>query len=502
LALFRRKSSEVEETTPNGETAETTEEVSFTPDPDKAQSWFNFARTAADSANHEYALHCYASGLRFDPESMSAHDAFFAAAIAYMNKGGKPASSKEIKAIDDGTPIGRFAAAEFTWMKDIKNAKLAVKAIEAAVKANQIEWGNHVSEHVYKLLRSQKKPSKSLFVQAMDLFEQVEAYDHAIGIGQAAFQLDTRDSDLEGRLNDLSVSRTMQKGGYDKAAGKEGGYREMVRDIDKQRELEEMESISGSQSTEDRNLARAKQAYDTAPNVPDNVNTYAQLLKKRGDVESENKAYDIYIKGAQDTGEYRFRMLAGDIRIGQMARELKQLDEQIDAAGGADEALRQQRESLHHKLLELRRSEYTERVTKYPTDRQRKYDLGMVLIDLENYEEAMGQFQAAKDEPKIRVKSSYMLGRCFAAEGWHMEAIAEYEEALDAIDATQKELELDVRYELMVSLIAHAREEQSVDLARRALDICSGIARKNITYRDIRARRKEIDTLIKELSGG
>ena len=53
----------------------------------------------------------------------------------------------------------------------------------------------------------------------------------------------------------------------------------------------------------------------------------------------------------------------------------------------------------------------------------------------------------------------------------------------------------------MVSLIAHARDEQSVELAKRALDICSSIARKNITYRDIRVRRKEIDNLIKELSG-
>ena len=35
--------------------------------------------------------------------------------------------------------------------------------------------------------------------------------------------------------------------------------------------------------------------------------------------------------------------------------------------------------------------------------------------------------------------------------------------------------------------------------AREALEICSSIARKDITYRDIRARRKHADELIKEL---
>ena len=57
-----------------------------------------------------------------------------------------------------------------------------------------------------------------------------------------------------------------------------------------------------------------------------------------------------------------------------------------------------------------------------------------------------------------------------------------------------------MRYDLMVSLIAKAHDERSVDEAKDALEICSSIARKDITYRDIRARRKEVDALIKERS--
>jgi hypothetical protein len=53
----------------------------------------------------------------------------------------------------------------------------------------------------------------------------------------------------------------------------------------------------------------------------------------------------------------------------------------------------------------------------------------------------------------------------------------------------------------MVALLEAAREEEDVDLARQAKNICSDIARKDITYRDIRARRKEVDQLIKTLTG-
>jgi len=93
-----------------------------------------------------------------------------------------------------------------------------------------------------------------------------------------------------------------------------------------------------------------------------------------------------------------------------------------------------------------------------------------------------------------------MLGKSFAAEGWHSDAVAEYRETLAALDATEADRELEIRYDLMCALIAQAADEQSVDLARDAMEICSMISRKDITYKDIRGRRREVDTLVKELS--
>jgi predicted negative regulator of RcsB-dependent stress response len=463
--------------------------------------WFEYGKTAADSSNYEYALACYANGIKLDPEVMSAHEAMYEVGIKYMSKAGRPATGKEIKSIagDDSNPVAKLAAAEFEWMKDIANPKLALKAIEAAVKANQLQFGNWAAKPALAFIRRSKKVSKSILLQAKDVFKQVHAWDEAMLAGQLAMQLDPTDSELDHELKDISAQRAMDQGGYERAAGKEGGYRTFIKDAEKQRQLVESEAITASLSMEERNLQRAKVEYEKNPKVPDVVNQYAQLVKKQGTPEAEQLAYEIYMKGYQDTGEYRFRMNAGDIRVEQLRRAYEAAQAKAEESP-ENVSLKEQAQAAHKQLLALEVAEANERVAKYPTDRVLKMRLGEVQYALGHYEDAMAALQAAKDEPKLRVRAGHMLGKCFEAEGWHMEAVSEFKEALAAVDATEKDRELSIRYDLMEALIEYARQERSQEHAREALEICSGIARKDIRYRNISAKRKEVDQLLRELA--
>jgi hypothetical protein len=69
------------------------------------------------------------------------------------------------------------------------------------------------------------------------------------------------------------------------------------------------------------------------------------------------------------------------------------------------------------------------------------------------------------------------------------------------LDAGNAERELDIKYDLMVSLMEQAKGERNAQAARDAAEICSYILRKNIAYRDIRDRRKQVDALVKEIAG-
>ena len=495
MALFKKKPPEGGDSGDSG-----SEDLEFTAQPEKAQKWFEHARTAADSSNFDYALSCYASGLIFDPEIMSAHEAMFEVAIRYANQGGRSATGKEIRKIEEPHPIGRFVAVEFTWMKDITNASLALKALEASVKADQLEWGHSIAIKVLGLMRKSKKLTKSTWLKAMHMFSDVHAYDQAMIAGEQALSLDPNDSALDHELKNISAQRAMDQGRYEEAGGEEGGFRGMVKDMDKQRELEEMELLSVSASAEERNLERARLHYEKNPEVPDLINKYTQLLKRQGTPESIKMAQEIYLKGYEVTKEYRFRMNAGDSDIDKAIKAENKLLERL--AGATDNGeLQEELDKSRQERLQLESSEFLERVKRYPNDRSIQYRLGEVFFQLGDTGKAMEHLQISKDEPRLRARASHMLGNCFASEQWYNEAIEEYKEALQAIEVADKSRELDIRYDLMLSLMEHARVEKDPGLAREARDICSNIARKNIGYRDIRQRRSEVGQLLKDLIG-
>lgn len=492
MVFFRRKSSDDDQSDDKAE-------QTFKPQPDKARKWFEHAKTMADSYNFESALAYYAHGIRLDPTAMSAHEAMHECALQYLSQNGKAASNKEIRSIDDGTPVGRFAAAEFAWMKDLGNLSLALKALEASSKAGQEEFGLWLAPKALNLVRRQtKKPNKSTLIKAKDLFSEVGAWDEAIAAGEMAVQADPNDNELIAELKDLAAQRAMDRGGYEEAGGKEGGFRRFIRDEDKQRQLEEEQAISGGATVEQRNLERARKAIEENPTDSDAINKYAQELRKQDTDEALQQAHEVYMQGFKNTGEYRFRMNAGDIEIQQLRRTEQALKEKLKNAPD-DEQLKSEYEHKRRERLEKEEAEFRERAEKYPTDRFIKFRLGEIEFELGRYDEAMPSFQSAKDEPKLRVRASHMLGRCFAAEGWHSEAIAEFEEAINSLDVKDPERELPVCYDLMQSLTAEARSEKDMDLAKRAREMCSQIARRDITYRDIRQKRKEVEQLIKSL---
>jgi len=473
----------------------------FEPQPEKAQKWFEHARTAAMSSNYDYALSCYANGLKLDPETMSAHDAMMEVAVRYMNKGGKPAGGREIRAIEESHPIGRFVAAEFAWMKDFMNSGLALKAVDAAVKAGQLEWGHAVASKVLGLMRRQKKVGRSTWLSAMNTFRDVHAFNEALAAGEAALALDPTDSNLDHELKNLSAQRAMDQGRYEDAAGQEGGFRGMVKDIEKQRELDEADRLSISGSAEERKFSVAERDYQENPQSPENISKYAQALKKQGTSETLRKAGEVLLKGFQDTGEYRFRMSAGDIEIDKARRRERALQDKLQQ-NSLNGELQAQYEQARTARLKLESEEYNERAERYPTDRRIRFQLGEIAMELGDFGKAMECFQTAKDEPRLAVRSSHLLGQCFAHEHWHKEAIEEFKEALAGLDVTDKDRELDIRYDLMLSLIEHARSERDADLAREARDICSNIARRNIGFRDIREKRNDVEGLLKEIATG
>lgn len=472
----------------------------FEAQPDKARKFFEHARTVGEADQLEYALQLYANGLKLDPTNVEAHEGMYQVACKHHVGSGGAATGKDIKEIDGPSAIDKMVVAEYTWMRDLNNASAALRFLEAAGKAAQVEVGQWLAPKMLNILRGvmKAKPQKKVWLKAMELFSEVQAWDEAFACGEEAQRLDPSDTNLEHEMRQLTAARAIKQGGYEKTYGQEGGFRGQVRDAERQRQLEAANSISGAGGSTETAIDKAKQDWEQNPKSPEAVNRYAQLLRKRGQGDDEQQAIAVYMAGFRELNEYRFKLNADDLRIAQLRRASRAATEQLEQAPD-NPSLQAAADKARMELLELEGTIYRERVGKYPTNRDMKADLGRVEYELGRYEDAMAAFQAAKDDPKLRVNSAWMLGKCFAKEGWHSEAVGEFKEALAALDATQSERELEIKYDLMLSLIELAKLEKSGAHAKEAAELCSAIVRKNIAFRDVRMRRKEVDELVRTL---
>ena len=489
VALFGRKKDD--EAGGRGRSA-------FVPQPDKARRWIEQAKTIADTGNYTYALTCYVSAIKLDPTEMSTHLAMYQAAAGHHNGGGGPATRKELKELDGSGPVEKFAVAELAWMRDLNNHTLALKLLDAAVKANQMEFGQWLAPKVLNMIKRAKKSSKSDYVKAKNLFSGVGAWDEAFMAGEAAVKIDPSDAGLVQELKQLTAQRAIVSGGYETAANEKGNFRSAVKDLDEQQRLEDESSMLGG-SADDRALEIARQELEDNPGSPEAVQKLAKTLLRMNTPESIEEAHQVYTNGYETLKQYRFRMAAGDIKLQTMEQKLRDLTKKMEA-DPEDESLKERVEDTNKAFTQLKAEEYGERAVKYPTDRTIKFELGNVLFEQGDFESAMANFQECKDEPKFRVPSAHRLGRCFAEEGWNQEAVEEYKDALDSLDATTRDLELPIKYDMMVSLIELARDSRAREQAEEAAEICSAIVRKDIKYRDIKERRREIDELVKSFN--
>lgn len=497
MAIFGRKKSE------DGGAAEESANGSSSGgasggDPVKAARFFNHARTVHESTNYEYATTLWLQGLRMDPSSMSGLESFFKSAQAYAQAESKDKPSKEqSKNFGGREPVERYLEALLYWGMKPTDGGLALKALEAAAKADLQEPGYWIGERALPMLM-RDKPKKETFVKMMDAFEKLQAFDLAVKSGEFALSVDRSDANLESRVRNMAAQMTMSRGGYEN--NQEGGFRANIRDLKGQQRLEEESRLSKTDDAADRVVAAAKADYEARPTDLNTIARYARELMSRGRPEDEKVAYELLMKAWTETQQFRFRQTAGDLRVRVARRKLNAIRDAA-AAKPDDAALQEKAAKAQEAFARLEIEELKLKVVNYPTDLSLKFELGVRHFQLGEAEEAIGLFQEAQNEPKSRARSLNYLGQSFLKMGWADEAVDTLRRALDAVEAPNDDVGMDTRYWLMLAMEAKAKAHQDAGVAEEAYKVASGIAMQQINFRDIRARRDALQALMRELKG-
>ncbi|MFP4143797.1 MAG: hypothetical protein ACOCTI_02550 [Phycisphaeraceae bacterium] len=468
----------------------------------KAHRFFEHAEAVAEARNYDYAIECYVSGLRHDPDNIDRHEALREVSLRRKVAGGKPAGLGEKFKSGGPTPLDKMLHAEKLWSKDPLNARHGLNMMKWAVETTEQDPSLDLGEVVYwagKLVMElvQSKPDKSTYVQLRDYFAAVGAFDQAVEACRNALRMSPNDDKLQHELKDLEAENTMQQGGYSSGEDvEEGGFRKFVRNREKQRALEQEDAISKTASAVDEMIARRRAAYEEAPEDVERLVKLVDALVQKESDEAENEAIKLLQQAQEQTGQYQYKVRIGDIRMKQFGRQMRELRR---VAEKGDEQAKQKLQELARKRLAFELQEYQERVKNYPTDMSLRFQLGRRLYQARQHDEAIGAFQQAKQDPKYRAASHEYLGSCYLTKGWNEEAIDTLRQGMEAHPEDSDKLGMNLRYLLMEALERTAREKEDPDLAEEAQQVASQILQTDISFRDIRERMEKIRELRNEL---
>lgn len=465
--------------------------------PEGAARFFEHARTAHETTNYEYAMNLWLSGLRLDASSMTGLESFFHSAQAFhaANPKKRPKVDLQVK-----TPVDKYLAALLNWASKLADSEAAIRAGEAASNASLEEPAYWCLERAMGLAKQAKRPSPLTFKKLMKLFADVGAYNDAVEAGTIAVQLNPADSDLAHAVKNFSAQATMSQGGYDDV-GEEGGFRKNIRNAAKQQQLQDEEALSKDEGTIERLVERARAELEERPEDPPTINALAKRLLERGTPRDEKEAYELYKRAYQLTREFRFRQAADDIKMRAWRRKLMALEKKA-AENAEDQAVQDELQSARKDVLEAETKVYAARAEAYPTDSLIKFELGRRYFAQGQYDEAIANLQQAQGEPKLRVRTLHMLAQSFLAMAWGDEAVTTFRQALEAHGRDGDETGMEINYGLMDALLTKATDHRDLDAAVEADKIASGIAIKDISFKEIRQKRDAIKKLLVELRQG
>lgn len=459
-----------------------------------AHTFYEYGETAAGTNNYDYAIEMYIGGLRHDPDNMDRHEELHEIAKRRKVSGGKPGKAKSIGPYT----VDKMLTAEKTWAMDPLNVKHMVKAMGYACDADQEEGEEaNLAEVAYWIgslaidynANPNSKPDRNLYLKLIDQFEQIKRYDKAVEACKRALNL-KEDDTLRTRLRDLEAER------YSQASQDSESSKGMLKDSDEQKRIQQQLDTSGSQS--DQLIAAMREQYEEDPEDMDRLQKLVDALLRPQDNDKDKEATALLMQAYEQTSNYRYKVKAGDVKIRQFNRILRGLAERVK--GGDEAAKAKYQEGLKRRLV-FELGEFAERVEHYPTDLKLKFELGKRQFQASQFDDAIGNFQQSKAEPKSRGYSHLFLGKCYVHKEWLDEALDTLGQGIEQHPLDDDTLGKELRYDKMVIHFTLAEKNDDPEHAKEAQQLASHLLQTDINYRDIRDRMDKIKALQAKLAG-
>jgi len=451
----------------------------------RAESCFAGGDEAARRNNYDYAIALYLQGLRYTPDDVvRGHKPLYEAA-AHMKAAGKTKSWASTTARMKANMLqmtGKKKGAFFEMERAMTGAPdNHLELAQLAQMANSLDLPKTAVFYADRALDAGKRAGKlteSMCVQMANVYEARGLWKEAMFSLQEAERLDKSESGRHTkRIRDLAARKTIGDGLEDVDT-----FHERIRDSDFAKESAKQRVVTA----EDELAQRAEKMAKELEEQPDDVNlmitvgdTYARAMR-------DEDALKYYRKARTATGgaDYRVKVKMDDLRIRKFRQELRAVEEQIRANPDDQEAQRR-RQDLIDRRNQFELEVFTERAHEYPTDMTVRYELGLRQYRLNQADPAIGSFQMSTRDPKRKILSLNMLGKCFFQRKLYQEAAAQFQAAIDGYEIQGDAMWKELRYNLGLTFEAMQRVQQ-------ATECYSQIVMSDFQYRDAAKRLQEL----------
>ncbi|MFH0980713.1 MAG: hypothetical protein V2A79_04150 [Planctomycetota bacterium] len=451
----------------------------------KARKWFARARQLADTRNYDYAIKCFIDGLALWPEAVEeAHVPLRGTAMARHQGGGKkPGMMDSVKySMTHKDPVKAMLNAEWLLSHDPTNVNYLEGLFKNANKARCDDTLMWIGPLYREAAETDKKPHPKRFTLMKEVYEELgdrcqargepklalEAYERALEALTIQKRLEPRNTELSNEIRDLSTKLTILKGNYIDGDSFKGS----LADGEHQKEMHDRERMVHTQEQFDALRVTAEADWQNHPDAPVKLIALVDLLCRPEDPRCEQQAVDLLEAEYAKRSDYRLKYRADDIRMKQLHRAERQAREAGDA-----EALREAKiERLGFEI-----PVFAERAEHYPTDLRIKFEYAVRLFNAQRFDEAIPILQAARTDPKNKVRCTLYIGRAFYLKKLYSHAVTILREGEALCEIPDDETAKEMTYWLARALEAAEEKQEAQKAYGKLLQL-------DYNYRDVRDR--------------
>lgn len=432
---------------------------------------FEHARRAVQNGNHDYAVQLLLTCCKLDPANLIYRQELRRNQKAKHNnnmRGGffsflttaKPKA--KLKAAKRGRDYLRVLEhGEQVLTRNPWDTGAQMDMAEAADALGMLDIA------VFILTQAREKDAKDAALNRAlaRLLEKRGNFSEAIKLWELVRQKAPADAEAQHKAKDLAASETIQRGHYDEALTEESPVMKLA--------LEAQSTAANEKVNREHEELHAKIQSEPTKAAP--YLQLAALYRRQGKVD---EAMETLQKAVGPTGsDFNIQLELAGMELDPFRKNLALTEEQLKADPNNEE-LRGMRVKLLKEIntreLEMLRLQSD----RNPSDLGLRLDLGIRLMRAGQTEEAIGELQQVRKDPKLLGKAAMYLGFCFKTRNnWRL-AERNFREAQKNLPPSEETSRKEVMFQLASGCADAGDIAQAIELGHE-------LANLDYLYRDI-----------------